>query len=264
MGFALGHNVNEDIITNKEVYGNVSDKYINTSTEDIITEFSKYMPVKPVGFSASRVRKQEKQNKQKHMIMLEPEDAQMPEGTLRLVIFNSLDRSTAIRIYLGYYRDACSNNCVFGNDLMEPIHIKHTFKDWKETVKRTANSYQSAKYNTEQTINCMMNKYMAYDQQGRYVENIATMINKDITGRLVDPMELNIAHRIEDSGKDLWHTYQRIQYNTMNGGVQRSIRVDDEITLSNTHKITDQYRQLKYNLALYAEAKKHLASGLSY
>jgi len=110
MSFAIGQEVNEDIITNKEVYGDVSAKYINTSTEDVITELSQYMDIKPVGFSASRVRKLEKENKQKHMIMLEPEDAQMPEGTLRLVLFNSLDRSTSIRIYLGYYRDACSND----------------------------------------------------------------------------------------------------------------------------------------------------------
>jgi len=264
MGLALGHDVNENIITNKEVYGNVSNKFINTSTEDIIDEFNKYMDIKPVGFSASHVRKPEKENKQKHMIMLEPADAQMPEGTLRLVIFNSLDRSTAIRIYLGYYRNACSNNCVFGPDLMEPIHIKHTYKDWKKAIKRTADSYQSVKFNTEQEINHMLNKYMTYDQQGRYAQSITDIVNKDITGRIIDPMEFNIAHRVEDVGNDLWHTYQRIQYNVMNGGIQRSIRVEKDITLSNTHKVKDQAKQLKYNLALYDEAKKHLQSNLSY
>jgi len=208
MGLALGHDVNENIITNKEVYGNVSNKFINTSTEDIIDEFNKYMDIKPVGFSASHVRKPEKENKQKHMIMLEPADAQMPEGTLRLVIFNSL--------------------------------------------------------NTEQEINHMLNKYMTYDQQGRYAQSITDIINKDITGRIIDPMEFNIAHRVEDVGNDLWHTYQRIQYNVMNGGIQRSIRVEKDITLSNTHKVKDQAKQLKYNLALYDEAKKHLQSNLSY
>ena len=258
MAFGLGNEVNEDIITNKEVYGNVSNKYINTSTEDIITELNKYMPVKPVGFSASRVRKLEKENKQKHMIMLEPKDAQMPEGTLRLVLFNSLDRSTSIRIYLGYYRDACSNDCVFGSDIMEPIRIKHTFQGWKDTIARVADEYQSAKYRTEQTIDQMMNTYLSYGQQGMLAEQIADIINSDIIGHIIDPLQLNVAHRIEDVGKDAWHTYQRIQYNVMNGGIERAIKVDKEQTISKTHRITDQQKQLKYNLEIYNTCKQSI------
>ena len=255
MAFGIGNEVNQDIITNSKVYGDVSDKYINTSTEDIITEISKYIPVNAVGFSASRVRKAEKENKQKHMIMLEPENADMPEGKLRLVIFNSLDRSTGIRIYLGYYRDACANDCVFGDDLMEPIRIKHTNTSWKEVIKRTADSYLSVKDETERTINSMLNKYVSYGDQGRYTESITDIINRDITGRLIDPMELNVAHRIEDTGKDLWHMYQRVQYNVMQGGIQRAIKIENETTLSNTHKVTDQHKQLKYNLELFKQAK---------
>ena len=258
MGFALKQEINENIITNKKVYGNVSNKYINTSTEDIITELSKYMSVKPVGFSASRVRKLEKENKQKHVIMLEPEDAQMPDGTLRLVLFNSLDRSTSIRIYLGYYRDACSNNCVFGDDIMKPIRIKHTFQGWKDTIARVAAEYQSAKYRSQQTVEQMMSTYLSYGQQGMLVEQVADIINRDITGHIIDPLQLNVAHRIEDVGKDAWHTYQRIQYNVMNGGIERYIKIDNEQTISKTHKITDQQKQLKYNLEIYNACKQSI------
>jgi len=259
MGMAIGQDVNEDIITNKEVYGNVSAKYINTSTEDIIDELSKYMAIKPVGFSASRVRKLEKENKQKHVIMLEPEDAQMPDGTtLRLVIFNSLDRSTSIRIYLGAYRNACDNNMVMGEDIMKPIFIRHTLQNWKDTIAKVTNEYQSAKYRAEQTIEQMMNTYLSYGQQGLLVEQIADIINRDITGHIIDPLQLNIAHRIEDTGKDAWHTYQRIQYNMMNGGIERAIKVDNEQTISKTHKVTDQQKQLKYNLNIYNACKQSI------
>jgi len=182
----------------------------------------------------------------------------MPEGTLRLVLFNSLDRSTSIRIYLGYYRDSCSNDCVFGDDLMEPIRIKHTFQGWKETIAKVANEYQSAKYRANQTIEQMMNTYLSYGDQGHYAEEVAEILNKDITGHIIDPMELNVAHRIEDTPKTIWHTFQRIQYNALQGKVQRSIKVDDEIVTSNTtHKVVDQHKQLKYNLFIYGIAKKY-------
>lgn len=256
MSFALGNNVNEAIVTNKEVYGNVSDRYINTSTEDIISEINKYVQVKPVGFSASRVRKLEKQNKQKHMIMLEPEDANLPEGKLRIVLFNSLDRSTGIRLYLGYYRDACSNDCVFGEDIMKPIKIKHTYKNWKATIEQLADEYLQAKRRTEQTIDQMMNTYLSYGQQGMLAEYVADIVNTDITGSIIDPLQLNIAHRPEDTGKDAWHTYQRIQYNVMNGGIERAIVVDNEQVISKTHKVTDQQKQLKYNIEIYNACKK--------
>jgi len=258
MAFGIGNEVDENIITNKETYGDVSAKYINTSTEDIITELSKHMALKPVGFSASRVRKLEKQDKQKHMIMLEPEDAAMPEGTLRLVLFNSLDRSTSIRIYLGYYRDACANNCVFGDDIMEPIFIRHTFKDWKSTIAKVSDEYQSAKYRTKQTIEQMMNTTLSYGDQGRIAESVADLINKDITGTIIDPMQLNVAHRIEDAHKTAWHTYQRIQYNALQGGIERAITLDKEQTISKTHKITDQQRQLKYNIDIYNLCKQSI------
>ena len=258
MSFALGKELNQKIIENTTPYKKVSNKYIRTSTEELITEISKYMKVKPVGFMASKVRKAEKENKQKHVIMLEPEDGKMPEGTLRLILFNSLDSSSAIKIYLGYFRDVCENNCIWGNDIMEPIRIKHTFQGWKDTIAKVANKYQSAKYRTEQTIDEMMNTYLSYGDQGRLVESVADIINKDITGRIIDPMQLNIAHRFEDQGKDAWHVYQRIQYNVMNGGIERAIKVDNEQTISKTHKVTDQQKQLKYNLNIYNACKQSI------
>jgi len=257
MALTIGNEIDTNVINNKEVYGNVSEKYINTSTEEIITEIGKYMRVKPIGFSKARVRKVEKQDKQRHVVILEPEDSEMADGTnLRLVIYNSLDRSTSIRIYLGAYREVCENGMVFGEDIMKPIRIKHTFQGWKDTIAKVANEYQSAKYRTEQTIDQMMNTYLSYGDQGHLAESIADIINKDITGHIIDPMQLNIAHRLEDQGKDAWHTYQRIQYNVMNGGIERAIKVDNGQTISKTHKITDQRKQLKYNLDIYNACKQ--------
>jgi len=138
---------------------------------------------------------------------------------------------------------------------MSPIRIKHTFQGWKETIAKVATEYQSAKYRANQTIEQMMNTELSYGDQGRLTETIADIINKDITGRIIDPMQLNIAHRIEDVGRDSWHTYQRIQYNVMQGGIERAIKVDDEQTVSKTHKVTDQQKQLKYNLEIYNACK---------
>jgi len=257
MSLTIGNEVDTNVINNKEVYGEVSAKYINTSTEEIITEIGKYIRVKPIGFSKARVRKVEKESKQRHVVMLEPEDSAMPDGTnLRLVLYNSLDRSTSIRIYLGAYREVCENGIIWGDDIMKPIFIRHTLQEWKQKLKEVATEYQSAKYRANQTITQMMNTYLSYGQQGMLAEKIADIINKDITGIIVDPMQLNIAHRTEDQGKTAWKTFQRLQGNALQGGIERVISIDKEQTISRTHKITDQQRQLKYNLAIYAACRE--------
>jgi hypothetical protein len=264
MSYGIGHEVDNKIITNTEAWGNVSNKYIATSTQDIIDELSKYRGVKPVGFSASRVLTQEKHGAQKHMVMLEAEDAEMLDGNLRIVLFNSHDRSTAIRMYLGFYRDACANDCVFGDDVMTPISIRHTKKDWKYTVFSLMQEYEAIEKRTEDMIQRMMKKYVSYGDIGRFNERVAEMLNRDITGTILDPTQLNAAHREEDVGKNAWLMYQRAQYNVINGGIDRVVSTIEEDTaiitssISKTHLVSDAQKQIRYNQQLHKLAMELL------
>ena len=256
MSYGLGHDIDMNIITNDKAYGNVSDRYIATSTQDIIDEFSKYRGMNPVGFSSANVREKEKYGSQKHMVMLEAEDSQMIDGNLRIVLFNSHDRSTTIRMYLGYYRDACANDCVFGEDIMEPIIMKHTKKDWKYSVFQLMEQYDEVKQKTEDMIDRMMSKQLSYGDMGRYNERVADMINKDISGYIVDPSELGIGTREEDLGKNAWSMYQRVQGNVLNGGIRRVIKTELDNgsfhdVLSKTHKVTEESKKIKYNQEIH-------------
>ena len=255
MSFGIGQEVNEELVNQQGVYGNVSNKYIITPTQDIITELNKYHGFKPVGYSEARVRKQEKHNYQKHMVMLEAEDSQMFDGKLRIVLFNSNDRSTSIRMYLGYYRDACANDCVFGDDLMKPIMIKHTNQSWRDSVATLASGYLEAKEKTEAMIDSMLNKRLSYGDIYRLTERVSENIWKG-SGKILDHTQLNNAYREEDVGKDLWHTYQRLQGNLLKGGVDRVItHVDDAgkimKAISKTHKVTDVSEQIRLNKILH-------------
>ena len=255
MAYALGNTVRKDIITQTEAFGDVSKRYIATSTEDIITEMNHFHQFAPVGFSNSQLRNNEREGFQKHTIMLEAPDAEMIDGTkMRVVLFNSNDRSTSIRLYLGLYRDACANDCVFGQDFMDPIFIRHTKKDWRSSVRNLMDEYENIQQKTDEMINRMMDKKLSYGDIGRYTERLASAMNKEITGEILDPMQFNIAQRQEDTGKDLWSLYQRSQEHVLKGGVDRIIPQFDPETnarldpiISKTHVITSDMNKIKMN-----------------
>ena len=255
MSFSIGKTEDKALITQTEAYGDVSDRYIATATQDIVEEFQEYSDFKSVGFSKAFVRKPEKEGYQKHMIMLEDSTSEMVDGNLRIVLFNSNDRSTSMRLYMGYYRDACANDCVFGNDVMEPIFIRHTKQDWKYSIYKMMQEYEEVKVSTEKMISRMMNQYMSYGDIGRITERVSTELMSDISGTILDPLQLNQAHRMEDVGKDAWHTYQRIQGNLLQGGVDRVIRKEDNGSffdvISKTHVVTDDKRKIELNRKLH-------------
>lgn len=246
-----------NIVNNTQPYGKVSQRYIPTSTQELVAEISEYHKMEPIDFSSANVRKQEKQGKQKHVIMLQGENSELLDGTnLRVVLFNSLDKSSAIKLYIGAYRAICNNGMVFGDDIMEPITIRHTKQDWKHSIKTLMDKYDEVQDTTHNMIDRMLRSHLSYGDIGRLTEHVAEEFDTDITGSILDPLQFNMAHRKEDVGKNAWLTYQRIQYNLLNGGVDRVIEksTDEGVlfdTVSKTHVVTDTAKKINFNRRLH-------------
>lgn len=233
------------IIENNIPYGDVSDKYIPTSTQEIIDAMGKDFKV--VDFKASRVRKEEKEGKQRHVVMLEANDAHMIDGTnMRVVLYNSLDKTTGIRLNLGAFRAVCENGLIWGESFMQEIRIRHTYKHWESRVEQLMNEYDKRQYEATEMIDSMMNTYLSRDAQSHITREVANSIYSG-TGIIVDHNEFNVARRIDDTGNDLWHTYQRVQENLIRGGVKRVL--DGE--LCNTYGVRNQDEMIRVNKQLH-------------
>jgi hypothetical protein len=254
-----------DIITNTDTYGNVSNRYVQIETSEIIEEIQKHNNFQPVNFSSANVRKKDKQNKQKHLLIMQADNAEMLDGTnMQLVIFNSSDRSSALKMYAGAYRMVCANGMVLGNDILEPISIRHTNHEWKNSVQSLMNEYDKVQDETQRMIDAMMNRYMSWGDQGRFAEQVAEeIINPIITGELVDPQQMTIAQRPEDNHKDLWRTFNKTQEYMIQGNLKRLIKKTDDDghlfeTYSQTKKISDVQKQIKSNRQLHEIAMSYL------
>ena len=258
--------VRQDIITQTNGY-NVSDRYVAIATQDVLNEIKAYTGSEPkiTGFNNANVRKQEKNGFQKHALICEMPNAEMIDGTkLNMILFNSNDRSTSLKVFIGAIRMACSNQMVWGEQVAEPISIRHTQKEWKHSIHTLMDEYEETQRQTQEMINQMMNRYVSYGDIGRFTERVTEeLLQPEITGEVLDVLDLNKAHRKEDAGKDLWHMYQRVQYNVLQGGVDRVIDKSNEEgilipTISKTHKVTDSHKQIDFNRKLHTMAMEML------
>ena len=254
-----GRLVRQDIITNTNGYGDISERYVPIATKDVLDVMERRAgKLKITGFNNANVRKEDKEGFQRHAVMVEFENAEMIDSTkMNMIIFNSNDRSTALKIFMGSLRAACSNQCVWGDQIAEPVSIRHTNQEWEHSIYSLMDEYEETQRKTQDMIERMIGKYMSYGDIGRFNERVVEeIINPNITGSVLDPLQFNTAHRKEDLGKDAWHVYQRAQYNLMHGGIDRIITKEDEEgilfeTMSKTHKITDTSKQIELNRKLH-------------
>lgn len=103
----------------------VSARYAFVSTRDIVNEIVQH-GFRPVSCQLAAAR-DARQGFQKHRIEFElPGSPVALDGTrLRLILINSHDRSSAMHLYLGFFRSLCENGIVVGDSFSEPIKVYH-------------------------------------------------------------------------------------------------------------------------------------------
>ena len=250
--------VRQDIITQSDGF-EVSSKYVPIATQDVLNEIESIAgSVNITGFNTANVRKPGKDGFQKHAVICQLENAEMLDGTkMNMIIFNSNDRSTALKIFLGSVRMACSNQMVWGKQIAEPINIRHSKKDWKHSIASMMEEYEENQKNVNDMIERMLRTRVTHQNMAhinhRVVEEI---LNPEITGIILDPSELNLAHRKEDLGVNAWKYFNRVQYNMMNGGVHRIVEKSDENGLlfdhvSKTFKVKEEKKKIDFNTKLH-------------
>ncbi len=255
--------IDTELLTQNQGYTGASKRYIPISSQNVLDTIQQYTGNTPeiIGFNRMNTRKAEKQHFVQHALMLQMPDAEMLDGTsYNIILFNSNDRSSSLKIYTGAgLRAACSNQLIFSDNDYQEIKIRHTTQedDWKHSIYGLMDNYAETQKQTQDMIDRMMNTYTSYGTIGRICERVSEeILEPSITGSVLDPLQLNIAHRKEDTGKTAWTLYNRIQGSIMQGGIDRIISKEDEEkilfdSISHTHKVTDSKKQIKMNQELH-------------
>ena len=217
---ALQHTAIEQTMAHQDV----SDKYVQISTRDIITSLENQ------GFeldnvNVANVRKESNRGFQKHLVTMKYNDLATPEGVPTVVIQNSHNRTSGLKFHTGFIRFACTNGLVFGTNISEKS-IQHSAK-WQDKAEHFLSNYMEEVAKMDRTFSRMRNQYMSptmiqdfsYRAAGlRYDQKL-----------VLDTNELSLVTRSEDVGNNLYIVYNRIQEALMKGSFKRKVEnIDDE------------------------------------
>jgi len=236
-----------------EPYNSVSDRYTYIPTSDvlnIIRDFGWH----PVDAFESRVRTDEKQGYQKHLIRMRHLDSFLTESEHipEIIITSSHDTSASFEIRLGVFRLICSNGLILADSMMQAHRIKHIgFKELAvaEAIESTVNYLPQL----EDKIDTYKSIRLAPMEQLSFAK-AAAAIRFDLESVEVDYHSMLKTHRLEDEGDDLWQIFNKLEEASIRGGVRGHNRVTKRNFTSKPIKSIDS--TIEINQKLFGLADK--------
>ena len=247
------------IITNTDFIA-TSDRYNPIATLDVINRFKEHgMTVNDL--QESRTRLEHKKDKVRHFVRMKIDDV---GGIQReVVIMNSSDSSTSLRLHAGLLRMVCNNGLILSDDLIPMEKIKHTTKDPFARIDSFVSRLTAALEEETRIRERMQRKWLAAWQIEEFASR-AIETREDDMSKILDPMAVNIIRRPEDSGHQLWEVYNRIQENVIQGDSYRKLGImtNEDGTTRETYKaakrLTDHTRIIRVNQDLHSLAMAYL------
>lgn len=174
-------------------------------------------------------------------------------ATPRILFTNSHDGTTSAQVMAGFYRFVCSNGLVIG-ETVGALRQRHSGDAAYELITRMR---QLAK-NTEKLytkIDGWTRKELTLDQQINFAQLAAQLRWGD--AHMYGADQVLRVRRAEDDAANLWSVFNRIQENTIRGGLIGLSRSGRQAT---SRPLTDIGRDAAYNAALWTLAEEVAAN----
>ena len=145
-----------------------------------------------------------------------------------IILYNSFDGESSLKLFNGYFRLICTNGIVSGNGEQDIIkHFKNNLEMFEQLIKNTISSIQKTNEIIDRLKNTSFDNDQIFDlsknilsDRWEYVEN-DNFERDEFTNELIEKAyfddstinALNKARRSEDIGKSAWLQFNRIQEN---------------------------------------------------
>jgi hypothetical protein len=223
-----------------------SERYNVISTIDVVQRMERY------GFEVTNVQATNARTRdgyQKHLVRMKSEYTMGPGLRPEVVIFNSYDRTSALKIQVGIFRFICANGLVAGNNLIPEFKINHSNSNWDEELNNFIDVYDEKYHLQKEWVENMQERKMTLDEAYHIVEQAVSMRHSDkrINLDVVDPLELLVAKRREDRGDSAWLRFNTLQESMINGYFHR---YTNDGSIEKARVITDINENLRINSEL--------------
>jgi hypothetical protein len=202
-----------------------SERYSYIPTSRVVTAL-RGEGFQPVKVTTARVRDTGKLGFEKHMLRFRRSDAALAVGDVfpEIVLVNSHDGSTSYSIMAGLFRLACSNGMVVSaGSLAEEVKVRHSGNNIVDDV--IEGSYRVLE--TSQSALEVAGDWARIELKPAEQMALATGAHHvrfaDSDGEVSTPIrpdQFLTARRYDDRKNDLWTTFNRVQENTIKGGLR--------------------------------------------
>lgn len=245
-------------VNNTDHLGSTDYRTINTGS--IISQFAEH-GFKLTEYKETRVQKEEKENKMRHMVRMSLDTI---NGVRRdVIIFNSHDTSTSLRLNIGSFRAVCMNLCVFGDSLLPEMKIRHTDSNADILIQAYIMMAKKA-LDEELTIRQNMEaKLLTFSDINEFARE-AMVIKEGSTEGILDYSAVSQIQRPEDNSMDLFTVFNRIQEGIVQGNYRKeSVKIDEDtgksiVTYRSVPELKDQAKLIRVNKELHELAMKYL------
>lgn len=244
----------EDLVLRQTKGYNVSDRYTAVKTSEVLFRLTSS------GFNVTKTvlttpRDKTKEGFQKHMIRLSHNDMQLRgvgDSRPEIVIVNSHDASTSIKMLIGIYRLVCANGLIVGQTF-GGVSIRHVGDVWSK-IDSGLEHIKTRLPEVAESIQAFQGIQLTESQRFELArEAVKLIVPQNATN-----VNLSSALRVkrsEDSSQDLWTVFNRLQESALGGGVkyQTEVKNDNVIDIKNntTRRIKSIDRQVEVNQGLW-------------
>lgn len=187
----------------------------------------------------------------KHMLRFRYEGHINGETANEIILVNSHDGTSSYQMLAGCFRFVCQNGLICG-DTVEDLRVRHS-GDVLGNVIEGAYRIVSEFEQVDAAKELMQGIELKPRQQNAFA-NAALQLRYDPEENVpILAHQLNQPRRSDDRGNDLWRTFNRVQENILQGGLQGVNRNGGKVT---TRKVTGLSETVRLNRALWTLAEE--------
>jgi len=212
----------------------------------------------PVWVSEQTVRLETRKGFQKHMIRFQRADqiGRAAEFCPEVCLVNSHDRSSAYQLHAGIFRMICGNGLIVADTTFERVSIRHTGFEPSLVVDASLKVLDSLPQLTD-AVESFRARQLTPIESKAFAEGAILLRYNDLKTAPISPQRLLAPRRYEDSGNDLWKTYNCIQENLIRGGLKDySRRKADGKRFPRTRAVAGLDENVRLNKALWNLAER--------
>ncbi|MGY2173523.1 DUF932 domain-containing protein [Pseudomonas gingeri] len=236
----------------QEAHESRSERYLYIPTVTVLDALREE-GFQPFMACQTRVRNLDKREHTKHMIRLRHANQILSNEANEIILLNSHDGTSSYQMMAGMFRFVCANGLVIGDCSMDQ-KVRHTGKADMvgEVIEGAYEVLSQFDAIANQREGMQSTQLSQYEQMALAEGALAYRYDPAEGPAPVTASQLLMPRRHEDRANDLWTTFNRVQENTIRGGLRGRNKANRRTT---TRAVNGIDQDVKLNRALWVLAE---------